>query len=426
MNLWDPHKAQFLFGTATSAHQTEGNNVLNDWRLWEREGRVPPAADACQHYHRYVEDIALIAELGHNAYRFSIEWSRVEPREGFFSEDALNHYRRVIEELLNRKIQPVITLHHFTNPQWFAEKGGWVHEESVFYFKRYVSKVIETIGRDVCFWITINEPMVYLYRSYIEGIWPPGEKSIGTMAHALRHLIKAHIESYREIHRIYDQKHQQPVWVSIAKNVIEFTPHDDSSWTDRMAVFMRDWFFNRLFLDALSKGFLFFPGMFCESLGSSQTLDFIGVNYYYRQFVRFSGFNNAGIFGQDCPLDDHPLDIRESTQMGWEVFPEGLYTRLMALKHYRRPVMVCENGIATLKDPQRERYIENHLIYLHRAMQDGLIVWGYLYWSLFDNYEWERGYVPRFGLIEIDPPTKERKVRRSAQVFTELCRKYFL
>ncbi len=416
----------FYFGAATSSHQVEGGNRFNDWWQWETEGRVrEPSGPACSHYERFREDAGLAAELGHTAHRFSIEWSRVEPAEGDWNEEALEHYRSVILDLRARGLEPFVTLHHFTNPVWFVHKGAWESDQAAFYFGRFVKKVAGHLGEQVKYWITINEPMVYVYKSFLEGAWPPGKQSFSACMRVVRHLIYGHIEAYRIIHQHYQDHGFEKPWVSIAKHVIQFDPCRRDSKKDRLMTALRDWFFNHLYLQALTTGFLFFPGFFLEFLPVRDSLDFIGVNYYFRDFIRFERVKATDPFGEICDQKHHASEILETTQMGWQVRPEGLFQRLLALQKYGKPVVIAENGIATDDEDQRRRYITSHLQFTALAARQGVKILGFFYWSLLDNFEWDRGYGPKFGLITAGPGIAGRKIKQGAYVLTEMCRKLF-
>lgn len=414
----------FYWGSATSSHQVEGQNTANDWWDWEANGHVVDASGlACDHYNRFREDFDHLVKLGHNSHRFSLEWSRFEPEEGQWNEEAFRHYEEVFRELHARGIEPFVTLHHFTNPQWFGKKGGWLSDETTFYFLRYVDKVVRAYGKWVKFWVTINEPMVYLYHSFFAGLWPPGLKAPGKSMKVLRHLLEAHVQAYHHIHHIYGTIFHQPVYVSIAKHIGYFTPCKPRSLGDRWAAVLRNWFFNEVFLNACVNGFLFFPGVFSEFLSARGTLDYIGVNYYTRDFVHFQSLTGENSLGAPCDKKHHEGEIKELNMMGWEVYPEGLYQALMKLSRYSLPIIITENGIATEDDTRREAFIRNHLDSVKRAKQAGAPVMGYFYWSLMDNFEWAHGFGPRFGIIGVDYKTQERKIRPSAHVLTELCRK---
>ena len=421
MNL--PELPPFLWGAATSSHQVEGDNSANDWWAWEKAGRLKtPSGAACDQYRCFPQDIELIAGLGHNAHRFSLEWSRFEPRENEWNEEAFGHYEAVFKELRARGIEPVVTLHHFTNPQWFNESGGWLRPQAVDYFVRYTEKVVKAFSRYVRFWITVNEPLIFLYFGFYEGTWPPGRNSFSESLVVFRHLLLAHQEAYHTIHGHY-QSLGRPVWVSIAHHMTHFTPCRPGSPLDGMSVSLRNGFVNHLFFRAALTGFLFFPGLFCESLPRQRTLDFLGVNYYTRDFIRFAGFRDGKMLGLACEKSHHSKEVSELNVMGWEVYPEGFYRVLKSLERYRLPVMVTENGICAKDDEQRARFIQDHVAALARAKQEGVPVFGYFYWSLLDNFEWAHGFEPRFGIVEVDYRTQQRKIRESAQVLRESCRK---
>ena len=414
----------FLWGAATSSHQVEGHNDKNDWWSFEQAGRVGTSSGAaCNQYELYRDDINLISSLGHNAHRFSLEWSRLEPREGEWDEAAFRHYADMLSDLRQKGIEPVVTLHHFSNPQWFSDRGGWAASGNHRFFSRYARKAVQAFGSQVRFWNTINEPVVYLYHGFCTGLWPPGHKSFSEAAVVFRHLLYAHVDAYHEIHKHYESVLKTPVWVSIAKHMSVFTPCNPMRLRDRWLTFLRDWFFNHLYLQALTTGFLFFPGLFCEFLSAKSTLDFIGLNYYTRHFVTGGGAGPTPL-GADCDEKHHEGQSPEVNAMGWEVYPQGFYQVLMSLRKYRLPVIVCENGICANEDEQRQRFIRNHLGAFANAARDGLEVWGFFYWSLLDNFEWADGFKPRFGLVEVDYQSQKRTPRDSAHVLAEICRKW--
>ena len=413
----------FLWGAATSAHQVEGQNLANDWWAWEQAGKVKECSGlACDHYRLFREDIALAARLGHTAHRFSLEWSRLEPKENQWDEEAFRHYEEVLKELRSHHIEPLVTLHHFTVPLWFHERGGWLSADAVHLFSRYVKKAVEVFGPCVRYWITLNEPTIFLYFGFYEGSWPPGVRSFSDSMKVFRHLLHAHLEAYHAIHNHYESVLRKPVAVSIAQHMTHFTPCRPNLPTDRISTFLRDRFVNHLFFEAALNGFLFFPGLFCERLPRARTLDFLGVNYYTRDFIRFAGLRDGKILGTACEKAHHKNEMGERNVMGWEVYPEGLYRTLRRLMKYHLPILITENGICAREDGQRTRFIRDHLAAVARAKAEGVPVFGYFYWSLLDNFEWAHGFEPRFGIVEVDYQNQARKVRESAQVLTECCR----
>lgn len=393
----------FLWGAATSAYQTEGDNVHADWWLWEERAGKERSGRAARHYELYERDFDLARELHHNAHRFSIEWSRIEPEEGQFSDKELTHYLDVIGALRKRGMEPVVTLHHFTNPIWLARSGGWTNRRAVEWFLRYVDFVIRALAQHVRYWITINEPMIYISHAYVLGVWPPEEQSYLKAAAVENHLVSAHVKAYRLIHQIYRELGFAAPSVGIAQNVMAFqscTP----SLKNRFAVYLRNQVHNFRFLNRV---------------GGRKTLDFIGINYYSRQLVDLKKLGIRNLAVDVCEEGHNPV---RKNSLGWDIDPEGLYELLMKFKRYGLPIFITENGICTSDDHLRWEYVREHLIHIHRAMSQGARIVGYLYWSLIDNFEWDKGFAPRFGLIEIDYRTYERTIRQSARKFAEVCK----
>ncbi len=397
-----PH--DFLWGAATSAYQVEGQNLYSDWWEWEKKSKFKDLSGfACRHYELYKEDFALASQLNHNALRLSIEWSRIEPEEGKFSQAELEHYLKVITSLREHHLEPIVTLHHFTNPLWFSQKGGWQSRSSSKYFLRYVQYVTEALSTKVRFWMTINEPQVYLYHGFISGAWPPQEKSFLKARLAENNLITAHINSYSTIHELYRKKNLTPPLVSFANHMQAFVPCN-LSWRNKLAVKIRDRLFNFGIL---------------EKFIQHKALDFIGVNYYSRSLVELHGLGMLRFFTDTCSQNHHPL---KKNSLGWDIYPQGLYDLLLKLKKYQLPIMITENGICTDDDNLRWEFIREHLKNICLAMEKGADVSGYLYWSLIDNFEWDKGFTPRFGLIEVDYQTYERKIRESGRKFSLVCK----
>ncbi len=414
----------FLWGAATSSHQVEGNNTNNDWWEWEQT-RLPQArsGQACDQWNRFEEDFKLAQDLGHTAHRFSIEWSRIEPQEDQWDNLALDHYAQVIRSLRSKGMEPIVTLHHFTLPLWLARQGGWASPKTPELFARYVEKVTEALGSDVHYWMTLNEPGVYTYKSYLTGEWPPGVKSSDEGFKVFKNLLLGHVLAYEKIKEVYFRKGWQEPMVGIAQSVLIFRACSDRSLRDRVAARFRHWTFNHLFVQALVRGKAYCIGLFSIHLPKAKTLDFIGLNYYTRDFVRHNGLGYPGIFGQACTATvEQNRHTAKNNFLSWEIYPKGLYTFLKDFSRYKLPLLVSENGLATNDDTERTDFIVEHLKAIARAMNEGAPVIGYLYWSLLDNYEWAEGFVPRFGLIEVNYATQERKIRDSARKFAGIIR----
>lgn len=395
----------FLFGTATSSHQIEGNNIFNDWWEWETKGRIKVrSGKACNHWELYKEDIELMAELGYNAYRFSIEWSRIFPKKDHIDYDSLNKYKEIVNLLRKYGIEPVITLHHFTNPQWFMKIGGWTREENIKYFIKYVELIASEI-KDVKIWITINEPIIYVLQGYISGEWPPGIKNLKIADQVTKNLLKAHNEAYNILH-----KHGI---VGIAKNMIAFKPGSNRG-KDINIYHKVDKAFNWGFLNGILRGELeTLRGKYRVEPGN---IDFIGINYYSSYIVKYT-WNPFKLH-----IKVEPLDTGLWTTMGYCIYPRGIYEVVMKThEKYGKEIIITENGVAVENDELRILSIIRHLQYLYKAMNEGAKVKGYFYWSFMDNFEWDKGFNQRFGLVEVDYKTFERKPRKSAYVYSQIA-----
>ncbi|MFH1739286.1 MAG: glycoside hydrolase family 1 protein [bacterium] len=408
----------FLWGGATASHQVEGNNRNNDWWEWEhRGGKIADGTTseaACDQYNRYEEDFDLAKELGHNAHRFSLEWSRIEPEEGMFSSIEIAHYRKVLEALRERDIEPMVTLHHFTNPLWLSRIGGWENPKVVEYFTRYTKVVASELGDLVRLWNTINEPNVYAHLSYVDGEWPPGSHSLRSASLVLTNMLRAHALAY---HILHETAASQDCSVGIAKHIRIFDPLRPKHLADRALARLCDFIINWWFLDAIETGRLAWPigiGQKVQLLSATQ--DFIGLNYYSRDMIKFNITKPQMLFMENLTRPNC-----YKNDLGWELYPEGLYRALMRLRRYGKPIYITENGIAAKDDTLRCAYIRDHLAEVHRAIADGADIRGYLHWSLLDNFEWAEGLDPRFGLIEVDYETQKRTPRPSSYIFKKIA-----
>ena len=397
----------FLWGVSTAGHQIEGGNKYSDWYEWEKKGKVKggeTSETACGSWERFERDIKALEELGVKAYRYSIEWARIEPESGKFDEDALERYAGFIKELVSKGIHPVVTLNHFVLPLWFARMGGWEKSENLVHFEKFVRKVVQSIGQYVHYWVTVNEPNVYASMSYLLGEWPPQKKDIELTRKVLTNLIYAHTMAYDAI------KSSVPTaMVSIALNMMPFLPFRNWHPADLVAARLLGKLYNYSFVDSIKLGRLARP------LGNDETapeingkIDFLGINYYSRTFVKYFRPFPQLLNGQEF----------ERTDMGYEFFPQGLEGVVFkAYKRYRLPIMITENGIADSTDKKRWPYIDGALQALAKSMKRGAKVFGYLYWSLMDNFEWKEGYSMKFGLYETVRDTMELKARPSAESF---------
>jgi len=397
----------FFWGAATSAHQVEGANRGNDW--WEAEvaGRLPFASgEACRHRELYEADLDLARGLHHNAYRFSVEWSRVQPEPDRFDGAALEHYRSVVRACRARGLEPFVTLHHFTNPLWFARGGGWLAGDAPRVFARYVERVARALA-DVRHWITINEPTVATVHGYVLGEWPPFERRAWWRARkVLRHMARAHALACRALRRT-----SEGALVGYAHSAPWIVPCDPDRGRDRLAARLRDLAWNGLF-----------PRWVAAQGGRGERLlDFLGLNYYTRTLTRSQGPGSGLLLGRACRAAHH-ADLGPESAVGTEVFPPGLALVLERFASLEVPLVVTENGVATDDEELRTATLHGHLAALARALARGAPVRGYLYWSLLDNFEWRHGTNARYGLAAVDFATQERTLRPAAHAFARVCR----
>jgi beta-glucosidase len=388
----------FLWGAAGSPHQTEGNNISSDWWAWEHsvkrqddlraKGLDPKkfmSGQACDFYNRYEEDFDLAKHLNHNATRIGVEWARVEPKEGEISQEVLDHYEKILQAAQVRGLKVFLTLHHFTVPLWFLKKGGFEKKENVKYFENFARVVGKRLGEYVDFFVTINEPEIYSTHAYLLNKFPPQKQSLFVTYKVISNLIDAH----NSVAPILKLETQKPV--GMAYHLADYQP---AGVLAMPAFSLTHYLANEYILKR-----------------TISACDFIGVNYYFHHHVGLFGFRHKS------------QSKHERTDLGWGIHPEGLERVLLNLKKFQKPIFITENGLADKADKKREKFIEEHLYYIHRAIEKGANVQGYLYWSLIDNFEWQEGFAPRFGLIEIDyEDFLRRKIRHSALKYAEICK----
>ena len=403
---------KFLWGAATSAHQVEGG-LVNQWTTWELEHAKRLSVQAphqfgdidswprikkeatrpdnyvsgrgVDHYHRYEEDFAILKSLNMNAFRFCIEWARIEPQEGAWDAAAIAHYRTYLRTLKKMGITPVVTLFHFTLPEWFMAKGGFEKRRNIKYFVYYVEKVLSELGRDIEWIVTINEPTVYAGESYLEGHWPPNKTCKRDLLRVLYNLVVAH-------KKVYKLTRARKKWkVSMAHHLIYCYPGDDailSRASARVAhYFLNTWALRRV----------------------RRHSDFLAINYYFAR--RIYGYR----------AHDPYLKVSD---LGWDMQPDKLqYLLEDVAERYRLPIMITENGLADGTDSQRQWWLTETIKAMHEALKHDVKLIGYLHWSLLDNFEWDKGYWPKFGLVAVDRQTMARTVRPSARWFAAVIKK---
>lgn len=403
----------FLWGVATSAHQIEGGQH-NQWSVWELENAKALAAQssyqfddlsnwpevkrsaqtpsnyvsgrATEHYARFAEDISLVRRLNLNAFRFSIEWSRVQPEQGAWDAGAVKHYKEVLAELKKQGIEPMVTLFHFTLPVWFTEMGGFEKRANVTFFVEFAERILSELGGTIRYVITINEPEIYASQSYLEAKWPPQVQNRAQYRRVLANLAFAHNTIAKKLHAA-----SRRYRISVAKNSAYIYPGDDSALSVRAAAVMQ---YQR-------------DDMFLRKV--IKQCDFLGVNYYFSE--RVYGYR---VHNPDERLND----------LGWDMQPQYLERALERLSEkYKKPIIVTENGLADASDEDRQWWLMQTILAMQRAMRSGVELLGYFHWSLTDNFEWDKGYWPRFGLYAVDYRTMERTPRPSAVWFAKVLKK---
>jgi beta-glucosidase len=407
----------FLWGVATAAHQIEGGNT-NDWSKFEEEqGRIADnerSGSAVDSWNRMPEDVALLSSLKANAYRFSIEWSRLEPAEGTWDEAAWARYGELVGRLRDARIEPMVTLLHFSLPRWLADRGGVTAKDFPQRFARFAAEAARRLGPRVDLWCTLNEPNVQMYLGYVEGIWPPGQKSPVQAAAAFAGLLRAHALAASAL-----REHDRGAQVGVAMNLISFEPASRLWLPDWVAARVAAEAFDWSFYDSVRAGRIRFhaPGFprLDEPLPAlTGSADWLGVNYYRRERIHFTP-STPGYVGFE-PGTGPKSDV------GWGIHPEGLLRLLrLAWNRYRLPVYVTENGVADAAGSMRSEFIRGHAYAMSRAIAEGIPVRGYFHWSLTDNFEWTQGFAPRFGLFRVDYKTLERRPAGGSEAFRTLA-----
>jgi len=407
----------FMWGTATAAHQVEGRNQNNTWYAWEQEeGRIVDGHQsglACDWWGgRWQEDFDRAQAAHQNAHRLSIAWSRIQPAPDRWDENALDRYREMLQGLRSRKMTPMVTLHHFSEPLWVAELGGWENEAVVELFAAFVRKAVEALKPYCNLWVTINEPDVFMVSAYVEGVFPPGKKDLQAAMKVMHHMIRAHARAYHVIHDL-----QPEAQVGAALHYRGFKP---ATWlpVDHWAAKVFHILFNDLFPRTLKDGVfnaIVKKDRIPEAVG---TQDFLGLNYYSNETVRFDLFAPRELFVHRFFPKEAP--VSETGFIAHQ--PEGMAECVRWGSQYGVPMIITENGVEDSQDILRPRYTLEHLHALWMAMNNNLPVKGYFHWSLVDNFEWERGWTQRFGLWGLNVETQARVRRPSVDMYAAVCK----
>lgn len=364
--------------------QVEGGITGSDWAELERKGDTPPIGKACDHYNRFEEDLDIVKSLNLNTFRFSVEWARVEPEEGKFDGEELDHYRKVVAACHARNIKPFVCLWHFSLPLWFSQSGSFGRKDAVQIFSRYVKRVVGAFGDDVEFYITMNEPLVWIGEHgktvhSAPSFWP--NPFAGFLY--LHKLIRAHKAAYKAIKEAHPSAQ-----VGIAKHQFSFI---GSNLFGSAVAFFARLFWNRYFLNRI-KGYQ----------------DYVGIQFYQRWKFWWS---------------KEELRDAQYSDLGWQLNPEAIYDPIKEAARYGLPIYITESGLADAKDQYRAAFIRESLEAVRRAIAEGIPVKGYLHWSLLDNYEFTHGYEPQFGLVHVDfESNQKRTVRESARFYATIAK----
>ena len=388
---------------ANASFQVEGHPAPSDWFDWTHSpGKIADQTNAdlsTDFWNRYQEDFDWANKLGANAFRLSLAWERIEPSPGVFDEAVLKHYDQILLSMRQKGMEPFVTLQHFVLPGWLARRGGILAGDFPRIFADYARRMAMHFSHSpakVKMWITFNEPTILAFESYILGQWPPGEKDHPEKAYlAVRHFAEAHNLASTLMKTVAPH-----IWIGVAHHYRLVEPVSDRL-DDKVAASIADYFYNRIFLDAITR---------------SGATDYIGFNYYGRSIV---GIESHFPFFRSFPGSEP-----RKSDLGWEVYPQGIYESLRLLNRYKLPLIVTENGVADRNDRLRSDFLREHVAYVMKARNEGIPVFGYLHWSLTDNFEWALGLGPRFGFLEMNYETLTRSPRPSFWAYRDLIHSY--
>lgn len=398
LDLRDVHYPDtFLWGSASSEYQISGAETLPNcqWAEWEKEHLLETSGSSIQGWQRFQEDILLLKEMGLNGYRFSVDWSAIEPEEGFFNQAAIDHYKEVCKALISYGITPMVTLHHFTHPIWFESKGAFEKQENIVYFVRFAKRVFFELSDEVHLWCTLNEPTVLSLMGYMLGEFPPGKSDILIADTVLQNLLYAHQSVYKELKRMPGGEKSQ---IGMVHQHLKFEPYHDWNPIESFPCYFLTEGLHQTVIDFFKK---------------EPCFDFFGLNYYSRAVITMQ-LSFTDMLIPTC----FPHEIM--TDMPYAIYAEGFYEALLECSQFGKPIYVTENGIADAKDDRRELFIQRYLYALSKAIEDGADVRGYFYWTLIDNFEWAEGFSKKFGLYEWDCITQKRTLREGGKAYRRL------
>lgn len=418
----------FIWGTSTAGHQIEGWNENSDWWAWEQKGLVrdgTKSGRAVDYWNLYEQDHALMSELGYPAFRLGIEWAKVEPEPGRFSEEAIERYRAILTSLRKSNIKICLTLNHWVLPLWVTQQNDWLNPKTLDDFQRFVEKMIGAVGEFPDIWVTLNEPMVPAIAGNLADEFPPQRKSFDAFRKVTGALLEAHARTYRLIHeRVPKAPDGSPTQAGIAQAYQWIVPWGSpglAGAAENIGARIFQWGSFDGWDKSILTGKQAFPfgGRRIQNLRNSY--DYAGINYYFRMSLKYNPEKT-----DQFRLDEKQIPPGiEKTQMGWQVYPPGFYLTIKRVyERFRKPVYIMENGVADDTDTMRPRYLLEHLAALQRAYAEGVPIRGYFQWSFTDNFEWREGFSKQFGLVAVDhkDPELKRVPRTSARMYSEIIR----
>lgn len=402
-------KSDFKLGVATSSMQIEGGECNSSWNNWYHQGKIKDGSNparATDHYNRWKEDADIMSDMGIKIYRFGIEWARICPKENIFDESVIYHYKEEMTYLKNKDISLLLTIHHFSNPMWFEEKGGFTKSENNKYYLSFVEHVIRSFGHLISEYITINEPNVYATHSYHYGVWPPGEKSLCKALTVMCNLAVCHIKAYELIHKIRSEMGYDDTKVSFSNYVRIFDSENPKNPFHVLHKNILELIFNDLITEAMYFGHFKFPFIKPSDIKHGEYCDFLAVNYYSRSIV--------STFKEGTIQSAHKNDL------GWEIYPDGIIRSARKLYNLiERPIYITENGTCDNKDTFRCKYIYEHLKLLSKTE---LPIVRYYHWCFCDNFELAEGESARFGLVHINYDTQKRTIKNSGKFYSDIIK----
>ena len=402
-------KLNLQLGVSSSATQIEGGDYSHNWNDWFQKGHIKDGSNparAADHLNRWKEDIDIMAELGIRVYRLGIEWARLEPAPGGYNKDAAEWYRQLLTYMKSKDIIPLLTIHHFTNPMWFEEMGGFTQPANIPVFLGFVDYVIQRFGDLVDEYVTINEPNVFAVMGYFQGVFPPGERSMRTAFRVQSVMAACHIQAYSLIHKLRREMGYTNTKVGFAHHARVFTPRFKRNLWHRLCTCLVERFFQGALTRACLLGRFVFPLKKYGKLKRGEYADFLGLNYYTRSSV--SGLGDGVRKG--APVNN----------LGWEIYPPGIAESAGQLQGLLpRPIYITENGTCDNNDTFRSRYIYEHLKAL---AESGLPVERYYHWCFTDNFEWCEGESARFGLVHVDYATQKRTIKKSGRFYAAIIK----